>query len=189
MKVAPLPIIISNFVQNFSQKLADIADKLTAVYGELKAAVQKKVSETFNEIKKNLKNLSDEDKQVLKLSALMHDFGKKGNVPTKGHASISKKYAESVLENINVKDSVKERVIRHIDNHHWFQSYNQGFLEKDNVINIFPEEGDAAIAKILTKSDFESVKPNFHLRFLIPNRLLTQKEFDFEFDKMMSEIF
>ena len=143
----------------------------------------------FNEIKKNLKNLSDEDKQVLKLSALMHDFGKKGNVPTKGHASISKKYAESVLENINVKDSVKERVIRHIDNHHWFQSYNQGFLEKDNVINIFPEEGDAAIAKILTKSDFESVKPNFHLRFLIPNRLLTQKEFDFEFDKMMSEIF
>lgn len=134
-------------------------------------------------------DLSDEDKQVLKLSALMHDFGKKGNVPTKGHSSISKKYAESVLENVNVKDSVKERVIRHIDNHHWFQSYNQGFLEKNNVINMFPEKGDAAIAKILTKSDFESVKPNFHLRFLIPNRLLTQKEFDFEFDKMMSEIF
>ena len=47
-----LPASAANFVQNFSQKLADIADKLTAVYGELKAAVQKKVSETFNEILK-----------------------------------------------------------------------------------------------------------------------------------------
>ena len=41
--VKNLPQAISNFVQNFSQKFADISDKLAAVYGELKAAVQKKV--------------------------------------------------------------------------------------------------------------------------------------------------
>ncbi len=68
-----LPQTISNFVQNFSQKFTDISDKLTAVYGEIKAAVQKKVSETFNEIKKKVKSIfkifepldtDDEDKKV-----------------------------------------------------------------------------------------------------------------------------
>ena len=87
-----LPQTISNFVQNFSQKLADIADKLTAVYGELKAAVQKKVSETFNEIKKKIKSIfkifepldtDDEDKKVeeakrtFELKTFIHKLYKK----------------------------------------------------------------------------------------------------------------
>ena len=87
-----LPQAISNFVQNFSQKLADIADKLTAVYGELKAAVQKKVSETFNEIKKKIKSIfkifepldtDDEDKKVeeakrtFELKTFIHKLYKK----------------------------------------------------------------------------------------------------------------
>ena len=87
-----LPQAISNFVQNFSQKLADIADKLTAVYGELKAAVQKKVSETFNVIKKKIKSIfkifepldtDDEDKKVeeakrtFELKTFIHKLYKK----------------------------------------------------------------------------------------------------------------
>ena len=87
-----LPASAANFVQNFSQKLADIADKLTAVYGELKAAVQKKVSETFNEIKKKIKSIfkifepldtDDEDKKVeeakrtFELKTFIHKLYKK----------------------------------------------------------------------------------------------------------------
>ena len=53
-----LPTNLTNLVQSISQKLADISDKLTAVYGELKAAVQKKVSETLNELKKKVKALN-----------------------------------------------------------------------------------------------------------------------------------
>ena len=52
-----IPTNITNMVQNFSQKLADISDKLTAMYGELKAAIHKKVSETLNEFKKKIKSL------------------------------------------------------------------------------------------------------------------------------------
>ena len=52
-----IPTNIANMVQAFSQKLADISDKLTAMYGELKAAIQKKVSETLNEFKKKVKSL------------------------------------------------------------------------------------------------------------------------------------
>ena len=87
-----LPQAISNFVQNFSQKLADISDKLAAVYGELKASVQKKVSETFNEIKKKIKSIfkifepldtDDEDKKVeeakrtFELKTFIHKLYKK----------------------------------------------------------------------------------------------------------------
>jgi len=59
-----------NFVQ---QKLADISDKLTAVFGELKAAVEKKISDKFKDFKKKAKSLfgifeplyaDDEEKRI-----------------------------------------------------------------------------------------------------------------------------
>lgn len=67
---------IRNFpqtVQTVFQKLADISDKLTAVYGEVKAAIAKKISETFGELKKKIKSLfaifgvqnsDNDDKQI-----------------------------------------------------------------------------------------------------------------------------
>ena len=50
-----IPAAIGNFAQNIGQKLADISDKLAAVYGEVKAAISKKISETFNDFKKKVK--------------------------------------------------------------------------------------------------------------------------------------
>ena len=87
-----LPTNIANAMQNFSQKLADISDKLTAVYGELKAAIQKKVSETLNEFKKKVKSLFaifqpldadnddkkiDETKKAFELKTFIHKLYKK----------------------------------------------------------------------------------------------------------------
>ncbi len=59
---------ISNTVQNIAntivktlneikQKFVDIADKLTAMLGEAKAAIQKKIEEKFKDIKKKIFNL------------------------------------------------------------------------------------------------------------------------------------
>ena len=39
------------------EKIAEITDKLTAVFGELKAAVEKKISDKLRELKKKLFNL------------------------------------------------------------------------------------------------------------------------------------
>ena len=87
-----MPAAITTTLQNISQKLADISDKLTAVYGELKAAVQKKVSETFNELKKKVKSLFaifspldadnddkqiDETKKAFELKTFIHHMYKK----------------------------------------------------------------------------------------------------------------
>ena len=87
-----MPAALAGTIQNLSQKLADISDKLTAVYGELKAAGQKKVSETLNEIKKKVKSLFaifspldadnddkqiDETKKAFELRTFIHQLYRK----------------------------------------------------------------------------------------------------------------
>lgn len=87
-----LPAAISNTFQALGQKLADISDKLTAMMGELKAAINKKISETFNELKKKVKSLFgifrplgadndekqiDETKKTFELRTFIHDLYKK----------------------------------------------------------------------------------------------------------------
>ena len=48
--IASIPTTISNLIQTLQQKFVDISDKLTAVVGELKAAIAKKFSEIFGRI-------------------------------------------------------------------------------------------------------------------------------------------
>ena len=87
-----IPTAIANTFQVLGQKLADISDKLTAMMGELKAAINKKISETFNELKKKVKSLFgifqpldayndekqiDETKKTFELRTFIHDLYKK----------------------------------------------------------------------------------------------------------------
>lgn len=87
-----IPAAISNTFQALGQKLADISDKLTAMMGELKASINKKISETFNELKKKIKSLfaifqpldaDNNDKQIdatkrtFELRTFLHDLYKK----------------------------------------------------------------------------------------------------------------
>lgn len=90
--VKSLPQTIQAAIQNLGQKLADISDKLVAVYGEIKTAIAKKISETVNELKKKVKSLFsifnpqdsdnndkqvDETKKAFKLKTFIHDLYKK----------------------------------------------------------------------------------------------------------------
>lgn len=76
---------IVNLVQTFQQKLADISDKLTAIMGELKASIEKKISENFKVLKKKIKRLfiifqpveETENKKTFKLKTFIHDLYKK----------------------------------------------------------------------------------------------------------------
>lgn len=87
-----LPVAIQNFTQTIGQKFADISDKVAAVYGEIKTAIAKKISEPLNEFKKKIKSLFnifnpentdnnekqvDETKKAFKLRTFIHDLYKK----------------------------------------------------------------------------------------------------------------
>ena len=86
--IRSFPQTVQIAFQNFGQKLADISDKLAAVYGEVKTAIAKKLSETLNELKSlfsifNPQDADNDDKQVdetkkaFKLKTFIHDLYKK----------------------------------------------------------------------------------------------------------------
>lgn len=90
--IANIPSAISNIIQTVQQKLADISDKLTAMVGELKASIEKKISESLKTLKKKIKsifsifnsqNIDNEEKQIdetkktFKLKTFIHDLYKK----------------------------------------------------------------------------------------------------------------
>ena len=89
---ANLPAAITQTIQNIQQKLADISDKLTAMLGELKTSIEKKISEAFKDLKKKVKSLFsifqpmdadnddkqiDEAKKAFELKTFIHDLYKK----------------------------------------------------------------------------------------------------------------
>lgn len=90
--VGNLPSAISNAIQTIQQKLADISDKLTAMMGELKASIEKKILEAFKDMKKKIKSLFsifqpmdadnddkqvDETKKAFELRTFIHELYKK----------------------------------------------------------------------------------------------------------------
>ena len=83
---------IPNVMANFVQKFVDIADKLAAVYGEMKAAVSKSLSNIMGGIKKKLKSIffifgadetDDEEKKIdetqkaFNLKTFLHSLSRK----------------------------------------------------------------------------------------------------------------
>ena len=80
------------FIQAAIQKFADITDKLTAVYGELKAAIKEKTQKFISDIKKKLKSIFfvfgvdetddeekkiDEAKKIFDLKTFVHKLAQK----------------------------------------------------------------------------------------------------------------
>ena len=73
---------IAKTVDSFKQKIADITDKLTAMLGEAKAAIEKKISDKLKDMKKKLFGLfglaqadNEEDEEVKKIEEqkLIHE--------------------------------------------------------------------------------------------------------------------
>ena len=91
-KVLNVIVNVQNVMVNIAQKFADISDKLTAMFGEFKASVQKSLSNVMNGIKKKLKsvffmfgadNEDDENQKVeeaqksFSLKTFLHNLSRK----------------------------------------------------------------------------------------------------------------
>lgn len=85
------PIILTNFVQHFRQKIVDISDKLAAIYGEIETAFQEKFSKFISNLKKKFKfsffvfgtsetddeeKKIEEDKRTFELKTFIHKLYK-----------------------------------------------------------------------------------------------------------------
>ena len=121
------------------------------------------------------KELSDQDKTILKIAAILHDTGKKGGVVDRGHASLSSDYTRAVLNKFQLNDAVKTRIIDIVDNHHWFEQYNTGQISAETMAANCRRPEDFKISMILAKSDLSSVNPTFHFN---KTGTTNQAEFD-----------
>ena len=128
--------------------------------------------------------LSDKDKTVLKMSVLMHDLGKPSGVRDANHPNTSAQYAEGILEKIKISDDIKNRIIDIVQNHHWFEKYNMGFMSVEDVVVRCRRPEDFKIYQIMAKADLENVNNTFHL-YDKSGGAKTQAEFD----KYMEEKF
>lgn len=151
-------------------------------------------SHTIQNLQKALKyaadaNISDEQKEILKMSILLHDMGKqyKGvSVSDTGHAALSKQYAASILDRFNYSSETKNKILNLIENHHWFKDFNKGNINADQVVKMFGD--DLTLAQIMAKADLESVSDTFHLEILEPGKKLSQTEFNAKFQEKMDKI-
>lgn len=124
----------------------------------------------------NYSKLSDNGKTILKMSVIMHDFGKKGCVADEGHASLSSAYASAIMQKFSFNEELKNRILDVIEHHHWFESYNSGRIKPYNVALLCRQPEDILIYEIFAKADFESVSPDFHLKLL--DGINTQEEYE-----------
>lgn len=90
--VKNMPVILGNFIQNFSQKFVDISDKIAAIYGEIELATQEKLANFISDFKKKFKfkffvfgtgeaedeeKKIEEEKRTFELKTFIHKLYKK----------------------------------------------------------------------------------------------------------------
>ena len=129
--------------------------------------------------------LNDLDKTILKFTALMHDFGKKGGVVDAGHAELSADFATSILKKFSLPEGIKDRIIDIIEDHHWFEAYNKGQITAEDVAIHCRRPEDFKIYSILAKADFQNVNSSFHLEI---SGVKTQEAFNQFMDGKLSDI-
>ena len=95
-----IPAKILNILADISQKLHDISDKLSAIYGELKAALNKRLSDFFKKTKKKMfsifqifdaHNNADENELMVELEKKLEKLKK--SIESFSKKILEKKYA------------------------------------------------------------------------------------------------
>lgn len=131
------------------------------------------------------KELTDNEKTILKMSVLIHDMGKKCKTVDKGHERLSADYAVEILSKYNFSPVAKERITDTILSHHWFGAYNKNQVSASETAAMFKRPGDFKIAKIFAKADLTSINDTAHIEWMFAN---DTKDFEEKFEKRTSEI-
>lgn len=131
------------------------------------------------------KMLSDADKTVLKMAAIMHDIAKKGKYIDKGHELTSANYSRYLLEQYKLSENTRSRILDLISNHSWFADYNLNRITADDAAVKLRHPGDFKMCKILSKSDLKNVNDDFHLNI---SGTRNAEEFDKFIDTKMKAV-
>ena len=121
------------------------------------------------------KNLSDDDKFILKMTALFHDIGKKEGVTDPEHPIVSHRLALSFIDKYKLSPDIRTKVLKNIKNHQWLQWYNNSNASKDIVdrlISDYDKPSDYTMALIMSSADLAATSDfiNNAFSYLLNNK-------------------
>ena len=111
------------------------------------------------------KNLSNQDKGILKLAILLHDSAKNEGVESPNHSLLSALYTNNILSKFKLTDATKERIVEMVKFHHWFEEINEGRISPEAVATMFRNPTYITIAEIFTKADLMGVSEEFYTSY------------------------
>ena len=109
--------------------------------------------------------LSNQDKMIAQLVALLHDVGKLSGVNDTGHEHSSSIVANDILKKVSMPEFMKRRVVELIKNHNWLQLFNEAKIDAKTAAAMFRNPEDIKIAEIFAEADLKGVGEDFHLLF------------------------
>ena len=113
--------------------------------------------------------LSNSDKMVLKLSALLHDIAKNEAADDPNHPQKSAIIANSIMDRYIKNQDLKKRALNLIKTHEWLKEYSNSDNKDEKAKEIafqFRKDNDFELAKILTEADISSINDNIQETFL-----------------------
>ncbi len=102
------------------------------------------------------KTLSEDDKFVLKMTALLHDIAKREGERDPNHPAQSETLCRTFIQRYNLTPQMNDRILKSIGGHQWLRTYNMfNASEKmvNNHIRRYDSPNDYIMSMIFTKAD------------------------------------
>lgn len=160
----PLEDALNDVVKVFPEFLTTIGK---AQHGTHQYTLDLHLLKVLQETMRNpeYKNLSQEDKKVLNMVALLHDVAKTEGEVDKAHPFESALDISYIVQKMNLPIEQQERIVNMIRNHHWLEKLSTA-SDFDNkalqeIAFEFRKPNDIKMAKIFAESDLKGVSDSF----------------------------
>lgn len=112
--------------------------------------------------------LDEEDKFVLKMTAILHDIGKKETKRDYEHPYKSYKLTDRFIQKFDLKPHLKTRILDGVKNHQWLQYYNNTEDKKEaakQIIKDYTNPNDYKMALIIARADLAATSGHVYELF------------------------
>lgn len=105
--------------------------------------------------------LTPQNKILLQLAVIFHDFGKDEGVVDSGHEIKSAHLTNGILKKFNLSEEKKDIITEFVKNHDWFAKLQKG-ISKSEIAIMFKNPQELEMAEIFANSDLLGVSKECH---------------------------
>lgn len=160
----PLEDALNDIIKVFPEFLTAVGKKQ---HGTHKYSLDIHLLKVLQETMKNpeYKKLTDEEKKIFNIAALMHDVAKAEGEVDKSHPYESALDISYIVPKLKLPEGEQERIVNIVKNHHWLEELSR--VDKSDTKTLksiafsFRKPHDFSIAKIFAEADLKGVSDEF----------------------------